>query len=255
RFQSAFVLVLCHFLSIIANVLLQIKGSEKIHEPFVINCPPVPFRCSVLENSNGRLAEFLERLKIPLFWFTGTGDIHVPVPRMTLVYRGETGRNYGRSGAYTKKFCQSTNSSRSEIALTSMHNRQVHFYLKIYSVDTLHLHVSEPHYFYLLGLFVDVFDSFVYLGLRSGRLDMTRSHAFGVSYKELFKTRAENSLKRKRWGPKKKDPTINELKLGNDTVTSPLRMAIIVLIMTTLQVLVRKIGDSCSEHSQNLNRF
>ena len=52
-------------------------------------------------------------------------------------------------------------------------------------------------------------------------------------------------------GRKKKDTMINELKLGNDTITSPMRMA--KCLNDYFTSIGGKIGDSCSEHTQNLN--
>ncbi|CAB4026264.1 Hypothetical predicted protein [Paramuricea clavata] len=52
-------------------------------------------------------------------------------------------------------------------------------------------------------------------------------------------------------GEKKKDTMINELKLGNDTITSPMRMA--NCLNDYFTSIGGKIGDSCSEHTQNLN--
>ena len=50
---------------------------------------------------------------------------------------------------------------------------------------------------------------------------------------------------------RKKDTTINELKLGNDTITSPMRMA--NCLNDYFTSIGGKIGDSCSDHTQNLN--
>ena len=52
-------------------------------------------------------------------------------------------------------------------------------------------------------------------------------------------------------GRKKKDTTINELKLGNDTITSPMRMA--NCLNDYFTNIGGKIGDSCSDRTQNLN--
>jgi hypothetical protein len=50
---------------------------------------------------------------------------------------------------------------------------------------------------------------------------------------------------------RKKDTTINELKLGNDTITSPVTMA--NCLNDYFTNIGGKIGDSCSEYTQNLN--